>query len=228
MNFLNKYAYPILLLIQVICFLIWWDWNDSKSSAAALGETQEYNQRKQWTPQPDYIHVPVNSTEDVLRHGIQIDEHNGVAIYYNGDINYNSGRSKTADGYNLGLKYQCVEFVKRYYYQYMNHKMPDSFGHARDFFSEGVPDGKYNAIRGLTQYTNPSLFTPELNDILVFEGDNSNPYGHIAIVSKVYDDRIELVQQNIGDKTRVHLNVKKFLDGWMVEDPTIIGWLRRN
>ncbi|MFA0963395.1 hypothetical protein AB9P05_16445 [Roseivirga sp. BDSF3-8] len=49
-----------------------------------------------------------------------------------------SGRNLTPDGYNLGLKYQCGEFMKRYYYLHLNHKMPDSYGHARDFFNPSL------------------------------------------------------------------------------------------
>lgn len=43
--------------------------------------------------------------------GDRIDELNGVAIYYNGGVNTVQGRNLSKDGYNLGLRYQCVEFV---------------------------------------------------------------------------------------------------------------------
>ncbi len=48
--------------------------------------------------------------------GSIIDEFNGVAVYYNHNVGNVSGRNLAPDGYNLGLKYQCVEFVKRYYF----------------------------------------------------------------------------------------------------------------
>ena len=66
--------------------------------------------------------------------GDKVDSLNGVFVYYNHSVGNVSGRNTTADGYNLGLKYQCVEFVKRYYYENLNHKMPNSYGHAKDFF----------------------------------------------------------------------------------------------
>lgn len=87
--------------------------------------------------------------------GQQIDSFNGVAVLFNGKVSNVSSRNTTADGYNLGLKYQCVEFVKRYYYQQLNHKMPDSYGHAKDFFNKSLSDGQKNRQRNLTQYTNP-------------------------------------------------------------------------
>src|SRR5690554_6276683 len=65
--------------------------------------------------------------------GQRIDSLNDVFVYYNGGVDHVSERNTTTDGYNIGLKYQCVEFVKRYYYEHLNHKMPDSYGHAKDF-----------------------------------------------------------------------------------------------
>ncbi len=60
--------------------------------------------------------------------GDQLDALDGVAVYYNGAVNHVKERNVTSDGYNIGLRYQCVEFVKRYYYQHYHHKMPDSYG----------------------------------------------------------------------------------------------------
>ena len=58
--------------------------------------------------------------------GDKIDSLDGVYVFYNGSVSHTEGRNKSEDGYNLGLKYQCVEFVKRYYYMHFKHKMPDS------------------------------------------------------------------------------------------------------
>ncbi len=47
--------------------------------------------------------------------GQKIDSLHGVYVYYNGKTQNVSGRN-LVNGYNLGLNYQCVEFVKRYYF----------------------------------------------------------------------------------------------------------------
>ncbi len=86
-----------------------------------------------------------------------VDSLNGVYVYYNGSVSNVSGRNKSTDGYNIGLKYQCVEFVKRYYYEFLNHKMPDSYGHAVDFFDLTLHDSTYNSKRDLIQFTNNSI-----------------------------------------------------------------------
>ena len=51
--------------------------------------------------------------------GQPLDSLNNVVVYYNGGVDNNSGRNTSADNYNIGIKYQCVEFVKRYYYQHL-------------------------------------------------------------------------------------------------------------
>jgi surface antigen len=160
--------------------------------------------------------------------GEVIDEFNGVKIYFNGDKYTNvAGRNVTEDGYNLGLKFQCVEFVKRYYYDVFDHKMPNSYGHAKDFFDKSLGDEGYNTQRGLMQYKNVRTFKPEVNDILVYDAFPGNPFGHVAIVSKVTDEYVEMVQQNIGKTTRKKVNLIHFMDYWTVADYHILGWLRR-
>jgi len=130
--------------------------------------------------------------------GQALDSLNEVKVYYNGGVDHISGRNVTKDNYNLGLKYQCVEFVKRYYYEYYKHKMPDAYGHAKDFFDPKVKDGELNLNRNLTQYTNPSKEKPEVGDLVVFSGSILNRFGHVAILSKVSENEIEIIQQNPG------------------------------
>jgi len=157
--------------------------------------------------------------------GNKVDSLNEVHVYYNGSMNNVSGRNKTNDGYNLGLKYQCVEFVKRYYYEYYNHKMPNSWGHAKDFFRKGLADGNLNNDRNLKQYTNPSKTKPKIGDLIVFDGSIFNSFGHVAIVSKVYDKSLEVIQQNVGKKTRKTYKLKNINTYWSIDNDRILGWL---
>lgn len=161
--------------------------------------------------------------------GQQLDSLNGVFVYYNGGVGNVSGRNTTADGYNLGLKYQCVEFVKRYYYEHFKHKMPDSYGHAKDFFDNTLLDGQKNVKRNLTQYANPSQTKPKVGDLLIFDGTTFNKYGHVAIISNVTESEIEIIQQNPGqfsksrEKSSLVTNDKK----WEVKNKRVLGWLRK-
>ncbi|MCD8406613.1 CHAP domain-containing protein [Tenacibaculum dicentrarchi] len=160
--------------------------------------------------------------------GDKIDSLNGVMVYYNGHVGTVKGRNRAKDGYNIGLKYQCVEFVKRYYYEYFKHKMPNSYGHAKSFFNTRLKDGKLNKDRNLIQYTNASKWKPKKNDLLVYSGTIFNRYGHVSIVSKVTDGKIEIIQQNPGvlGKSRVEFDLKKENNTWKIENSQILGWLR--
>ncbi|MCG8748542.1 CHAP domain-containing protein [Tenacibaculum finnmarkense] len=160
--------------------------------------------------------------------GDKIDSLNGVVVYYNGQVGTVKGRNRAKDGYNIGLKYQCVEFVKRYYYEYFKHKMPNSYGHAKSFFNTNLKDGTLNKDRNLIQYTNASKSKPKANDLLVYGGTIFNRYGHVSIVSKVMDGKIEIIQQNPGvlGKPRVEFDLKKENNTWKIENNQILGWLR--
>lgn len=162
-------------------------------------------------------------------YGDVVDELNGVQVFYNGGVNQSSGRNLTADGYNLGIKFQCVEFIKRYYYQRFNHKMPDSFGHAKSFFEPALKDGGLNTHRALMQYRNGSQSAPQVEDILVFGPWLLNPYGHVAIVSKVGPNSLEVIQQNPGPwgASRETFVLRTSAGKWFVEHPRALGWLRK-
>lgn len=166
-----------------------------------------------------------------LRHrvGDQVDSFNGVAVYFNGPVAHTGDRNLSADGYNIGLKFQCVEFVKRYYFEHLGHRMPDSYGNAKDFFDPAITDGALSPKRGLKQFTNPSATAPRVDDILVYGPTPTNEYGHVSIVAAVTDAEIEVVQQNPGpfgpsrDKFALRLEDGK----WRVEKGTVLGWLGR-
>lgn len=168
-------------------------------------------------------------TNKNLSVGEQVDQLHGVWVNYNGAISNVVGRNTTPDGYNLGLKYQCVEFVKRYYYQHLNHKMPNSYGNAKDFFDKNVPDGKINHVRNLQQFSNPSYTKPQVSDLVVFEGTLLNKYGHVAIISRVNEDEVEIIQQNTGlwGQSREVFALNKKAGKWKINHRHLLGWLRK-
>lgn len=163
------------------------------------------------------------------RVGEEIDRLNGVAVFYNGGVGHTSERNLAPDGYNLGLRYQCVEFVKRYYYEYLGHKMPDAYGHAKEFFNTALPDGAQNIQRDLLQFSNGSSSRPQTNDLLVFGPSLLNHYGHVAIVSVVSDSAVEIVQQNSGpfspSRKKISLQFKNGL--YTLQNRRVLGWLRK-
>lgn len=167
--------------------------------------------------------MQINKLDSDLKPGDSIDVHNGIVVYFNGGVFHGD---HWVGNYKLGQKYQCVEYVKRYYYQHLNHKMPNMWGHAVNFFNTNLQDGAFNADRGLVQYTNPSKSKPRPDDLLVYNlGD---AYGHVSIISRVDENSIEVVQQNWGSTPRSTFKISSTNGVWKIENAQIIGWLRKN
>lgn len=160
--------------------------------------------------------------------GQRIDSLHGVYVYYNGGVSHTGGRDTTADGYNIGMRYQCVEFVKRYYYEHYEHKMPDSYGNAKDFFDKKLSDGQWNAKRALLQFTNPSQGAPQQGDLLVYSPTIWNRYGHVAIIAAVGKGQLEIIQQNPGPfaSSRETYTLKNEGNTWIIDNDRVVGWLR--
>jgi surface antigen len=179
-----------------------------------------------------FVYRKVNSSSINLNTrfyiGQPIDSFNGVEVYYNGMVGHTGGRNVSADGYNIGMKYQCVEFVKRYYYERYGHKMPDAYGNAKDFFDGELADSGFNAKRGLTQYRAGSRYKPVAEDLIIFKGHTSNPYGHVAIVTNADDTSVSIIQQNPGPFGKSRVSFKMGFTGavWRIDNELALGWLR--
>jgi surface antigen len=161
--------------------------------------------------------------------GEVVDTLNGVKVYYNGGVSNSEGRNLTEDGYNIGVKYQCVEFIKRYYYEHLQHKMPDTYGNAIDYYDTTLKDSMHNKKRNLIQFSNPSKAKPKENDIIIFDKTLFNRYGHVAIISKVEDSLIEIIQQNPGPfvSSREKIKLRKQNNLWIIDNKRILGRLSK-
>ncbi|TGE31364.1 CHAP domain-containing protein [Desulfosporosinus sp. Sb-LF] len=154
-----------------------------------------------------------------------MDSYRSVPVYYNNLDHTNEKRETFSyDGYYYGLKWQCVEYVKRFYYVAKQHRMPNGFGDAKDFFDPSVPQGGLNQQRGLVQYKNEGTEKPKPDDILVF---TNPPYGHVAIVTKVTPDTVEVIQQNRKNSRQVFALIVKNHHYFIGTSSKPVGWLRK-
>lgn len=164
-------------------------------------------------------------TKSVQEVGLALDQYHNIPVFSNGLAYSKSyGKHYSKDGYYYGRKWQCVEYVKRYYYEELGHKMPNLYGNAIDFFDDKVPQGAFNAERGLVQYRNNDIVKPEPDDLMVF---TNSKYGHVAIVMDVGEDYVEVIQQNVYGKPREKFALIKNGVNWIVgtkKKPA--GWLR--
>jgi surface antigen len=154
------------------------------------------------------------------------DTYQGISIYNNGqDSSIEHGISKSKDGYVYGYKWQCVEFVNRFYHDKLGINISGG-GNAKDYFDSKINNGELNNTRMLLQFKNGEGDKPKVNDIIVF---NIGQYGHLGIVSKVGDDYIEIVQQNVHGKSRDNLYITYKDDKPIIgAGRGVLGWLRKD
>ncbi len=169
---------------------------------------------------------PATTQVDAGAVGQILDSHRGIPVYENGpEIAVSHGQSRGRGGAYYGKKWQCVEYVKRFYAEVLGHQMPDGWGHAKSFFDEAVPDGGCNRTRGLVQFENGSTTPPRPDDILVF---NEGSLGHVAIVTAVGVDSVDVIQQNVPGSTRERFELRDEGGHFWIRSPyRPAGWLHK-
>lgn len=157
--------------------------------------------------------------------GEEVDRYSSVPVIENGeDIRVSHGKHYAEGGYYYGQKWQCVEYVKRFYHDALEHQMPVVWGHARDFYDPAVKHGFLNKQRGLVQFQNGGSVAPKVNDLLVFRNSS---LGHVAIVSKVTSNEVEVVQQNVRGHPRQRHNLKVSEGSYTITGSNApAGWMR--
>ncbi|MBV6513941.1 MAG: hypothetical protein FMNOHCHN_03524 [Ignavibacteriaceae bacterium] len=158
------------------------------------------------------------------QYGTEVGEYNGVKAYSNGSTSYVSDSYNTYNGTNTGMKWQCVEYVNRYYAAVysMNIRI---IGHdAEDYYPNA-------AARGLVQKPNGGTLAPQPGDILCSDGGQ---WGHIAIIREVGNGFIKVIQQNWSNNSNDNSKTLNYsvqngnhtISGFSTSYP-IQGWLSR-
>jgi len=154
-------------------------------------------------------------------HGTWVGTVNGVDLYGNGsNVTYTSGYNYVSN-FNTGYKWQCVEFINRYYYQIYGMNIRQNGGHAYQYFGSA-------ASRGLIAYANGNSNGPKVGDILCFSG---NTYGHVAIITEVGSNFVKVAQQNVVGLGHIQFSLSKTGNTISASNLgsgyTVQGWLRK-
>ena len=142
--------------------------------------------------------------------GAVIGEYRGVKALSNGE--------NTGKGYPP--QYQCVEYIKRFYSQAMGVDTSGWKGNANTYYGQA-------ADRGLLAYSNGGSMSPWPNDILVY-GGGTGGWGHVAIITAVRSDSIDVIEQNVNRNSAYRLNIKKSgntFGSW--GSYYVLGWVRK-
>lgn len=114
--------------------------------------------------------------------GSNVGSFQGVPAYSNGTNGTASNQYNTVNGYRTGMKWQCVEYVSRFYWLVYGRQIAG--GNANSFYGNG---------KGLNRRANGGSVRPQVGDILC---SASGGYGHVAIVREVGSNYIVVIHQN--------------------------------
>jgi glutathionylspermidine amidase/synthetase len=125
-------------------------------------------------------------------YGDIIGSFNGVQSYSNSDNKMNN--SNYYNGIYTGIKWECVEYVRRYLI--INHNI--TFSNVNSAFQ--IPDAKFMTLHGknIIPKMNNNLV---IGSIIIFSKDYEvdSPDGHVAIISSILPSGITIAEQNYND-----------------------------
>lgn len=140
----------------------------------------------------------------------------GVPVMSNGDIDFFSGDASTIPAYaplstydkmnpvrssytRLGIKWQCVEFIRRYYASrkgiwLVSVPTAEDIWHTENLFTR-MTDGTVVSVERVAN--NSPGPAPKRGDMIIWASAHDAPFGHIAIVVGVSEtNKVRIAEQN--------------------------------
>ncbi len=152
--------------------------------------------------------------------GTKVGSYNGVDAYSNGSNGYVSYQYNYYNNYNTGMKWQCVEYVNRYYKAIYNKQITG--GNANTYYSNA-------SSKGLNSAKNGSSTKPKTGMILC---SNGGSYGHVAIIREVGSNYVKVIHQNWSNSSsdnskQLSMTVKngKYTISGFSSSYPVQGWL---
>lgn len=126
-----------------------------------------------WDPLETARQAPMTAAKMRTSFGTLLGVFNNRNLYSNGSTSYFSGKTNSYGSYVTGYKWQCVEWIVRYYAAI--YQLYIRGGNANSFYSAATS-------KGLLRFPNGSSSPPQPGDILCSAGGT---YGHVAIIREV-------------------------------------------
>jgi glutathionylspermidine amidase/synthetase len=120
-----------------------------------------------------------------------------VPAYSNGNDTYYSNENSFLNGIYMGLKWQCVEYARRWTY-IRRSSIFESVEGANDMWNqlkyiERVSDKAQFPLR---THANGSPNPPINESYLIYQVQKDMPYGHVAVIVDVLPNAIRVAEQN--------------------------------
>jgi glutathionylspermidine amidase/synthetase len=143
-----------------------------------------------------------------------------------GVISYqNKGKSNPTyyNGVYTGLKYECVEYARRWLVQVKGY----TFGEVENAYQiYDLPT--VESLEGVTvrfESIPSTSYNIQVGDLVIYRQSNEFPHGHVAVVSKVDASFVYLSEQNLNKK-KWKGDYSQQLSKTKLNDGNIIGWKR--
>jgi hypothetical protein len=143
-----------------------------------------------------------------------------ILYYYNKKIIHKGKPGTKYENIIYGIKYQCIELVRRFYIHVYNITF-DDIDNAIDIFSlkNGINITTNKKIPFIHIYNN-GLNIPHLGDIIIWKKTKYIKYGHVAIVNKIISNSIINIAEQCGKNKNIGLR------NIYLHNSNIIGWIR--
>ncbi|CAF1138528.1 unnamed protein product [Adineta ricciae] len=158
---------------------------------------------------------------------------NNVEAYSNGNDSFISDEYSYLYGVFMGIKWQCVEYARRWLFQRKGCSFASVEG-AADMWTQldevqRVEDKRCFPLR---KYPNGSPSRPANESLLIYNRSaTSMPYGHVAVIVDVLSDVIRVAEENwdfyywMGNYSR-EIPYELISGGYFIRDNyPIIGWM---
>jgi len=142
-------------------------------------------------------------------HGTPLGANRGVVAFSNGGTATLSTEGNDVRGTYSGLKWQCVEYARRWLMLIKNVTFRDvdiahdiwSLPHFETFL--GKHSDSPRPVGVVRHRTGQALRCPGVGDLLIWPvSDAIGPYGHVAVITGVNQTHVELTEQNYDDTVR--------------------------
>ena len=155
-----------------------------------------------------------------------------VPAYSNGNDSFYSNENSFLDGIYMGLKWQCVEYARRWSYLRYGFIFESVEG-AKDMWNQlkDLQRVKDKQRIPLKRHDNGSPHRPHNDSFLIYPEQREMPYGHVAVIVEVLPSSIRVAEQNFNfyywkkDYAREIPLVKRDNRYFIEDEYQVFGWM---